>query len=109
MKGDYHFWQDFFDTYQSLSNWMKFAWLIVPPAFLLALIALVLRYRLMKKQIEDTAARTLACTVTSDENGFLRIYTREGMDTLPAQTSKPTLLPRLDATPMRREPPSPPD
>ena len=29
----YSFWQDFFDTYQSLSDWMKFAWLVVPPGF----------------------------------------------------------------------------
>jgi len=41
----YNFWQDFFDTYQSLSDWMKFAWLIVPPAFVLGLVALVLHFR----------------------------------------------------------------
>jgi hypothetical protein len=34
----YNFWQDFFDTYQSLSDWLKAIWLIVPPAFVLALI-----------------------------------------------------------------------
>ncbi|WP_156892533.1 hypothetical protein [Salaquimonas pukyongi] len=43
---DYNFWQDFFDTYQSLSDWMKFAWLIVPPAFLPGLVALVLHFRM---------------------------------------------------------------
>lgn len=31
----YNFWQDLFDTYQSLSDWMKTLWLIVPPAFAL--------------------------------------------------------------------------
>ena len=41
---DYNFWQDFFDTYQSLPDWMKALWLIVPPAFLLGLIALIMRY-----------------------------------------------------------------
>ncbi|MEG9884327.1 MAG: hypothetical protein V6Z86_06870 [Hyphomicrobiales bacterium] len=35
---DYHFWQDVFDTYQSLSDWMKFAGLVVPLVFLLGLI-----------------------------------------------------------------------
>ena len=35
---DYNFWQDVFDTDQSLSDWMKFAWLVVPPIFLLGLI-----------------------------------------------------------------------
>ena len=39
----YNFWQDFFDTYQSLSDWMKMLWLIVPPAFILGLVALVMR------------------------------------------------------------------
>ena len=42
---DYHFWQDFSDTYQSLSNSTKALWLIVPPAFLLGLIALITRHR----------------------------------------------------------------
>ena len=41
----YNFWRDLFDTYQSLSDWMKLAWLVVPPAFLLGLVALILRYR----------------------------------------------------------------
>ena len=40
---NYNFWQDFFDTYQSLSNWMKVLWLVVPPAFLLVLIWLAAR------------------------------------------------------------------
>lgn len=29
----YNFWQDFFDTYQSLNDWIKALWLIVPPVF----------------------------------------------------------------------------
>jgi hypothetical protein len=37
----YNFWQDFFDTYQSLSDWIKALWLLVPPGFVLALIALL--------------------------------------------------------------------
>lgn len=47
--GDYHFWQDFFDTYQSLSDWMKFAWLLVPPGFVLGLVAIILKYRAVRK------------------------------------------------------------
>lgn len=42
----YNFWQDFFDTYQSLSDWMKALWLIVPSAFALAMTALVMRFRI---------------------------------------------------------------
>jgi hypothetical protein len=41
---DYSFRRDFFDTYQSLSDWLKFAWLVVPPISALGLVALILRY-----------------------------------------------------------------
>jgi len=49
---NYNFWQDFFDTYQSLSDWIKFLWLIIPPSFVLGLSALILRYRLNVKKIK---------------------------------------------------------
>lgn len=42
---DYHFWRDLFDTYQSLADWLKALWLVVPPAFLLGLVALILHHR----------------------------------------------------------------
>lgn len=42
--GGYSFWGDLLDTYQSLPDWLKFMWLIVPPGFVLALVAL-LRHR----------------------------------------------------------------
>lgn len=42
----YNFWQDFFDTYQSLADWIKALWLVVPPLFMLALTALVMRFRI---------------------------------------------------------------
>lgn len=78
----YNFWQDFFDTYQSLSDWMKFAWLVVPPVFLLGLLALVMRYRLASKCVAAPDKWNLAYTVFSDENGILRIYTHNGADAL---------------------------
>ena len=48
--GNYNFWQDLFDTYQSLSDWLKILWLIVPPAFVLALVALTLRFRIESRK-----------------------------------------------------------
>lgn len=89
----YNFWQDLFDTYQSLSDWMKFAWLIVPPAFLLAFVALVMRYRLTSKRAADPENGKLAYTVFSDENGGLRIYTHDGADALAAARSDVAVLP----------------
>lgn len=47
----YHVWQDAFDTYQSLSEGLKLAWLVVPPAFVLAFTALLLRYRLARHRL----------------------------------------------------------
>ncbi len=47
---DYNFWQNFFDTYQSLSDLLKVLWLIVPPAFMLGLVALTLRFRIDSKR-----------------------------------------------------------
>lgn len=72
---EYNFWQDFFDTYQSLSDWMKFAWLIVPPTFLLALVVLAMRYRLASIRDGNKAMGDLAYTVyrnAQDELTVLR-------------------------------------
>ncbi|NVK34103.1 MAG: hypothetical protein HWE23_06470 [Rhodobacteraceae bacterium] len=57
MEGDYNFWQDFFDRYQSLSDWMKMLWLVVPPAFVLGLIALVMRMRINSKRADHVPNR----------------------------------------------------
>lgn len=37
----YNFWADLLDTYQSLSDWIKALWLLVPPAFVLGLVAIL--------------------------------------------------------------------
>jgi len=89
----YNFWQDFFDTYQSLSDWMKFAWLVVPPAFLLGLLALAMRYRLAAKRATEPDTGNLAYTVFSDENGILRIYTHDGAEAVADERPEATVLP----------------
>ena len=50
---DYSFWQDFFDTYQSLSDLIKILWLIVPPLFVLALVAIVLYFKARSKEAKQ--------------------------------------------------------
>ena len=50
---DYSFWQDFFDTYQSLSDLVKILWLIVPPLFVLALVAIVLYFKVRSKEAKQ--------------------------------------------------------
>ena len=71
---DYNFWQDFFDTYQSLSDWTKALWLIVPPAFVLGLIALVLRHRVAVRQAENGIRGALVYTIHRDGDDKLHVY-----------------------------------
>lgn len=62
----YNFWQDLFDTYQSLSDWMKFAWLVVPPVFVLSLTAMVMRFRVDGKQASTPQIGELVYTIYRD-------------------------------------------
>ena len=71
---DYNFWQDFFDTYQSLSDPTKALWLIVPPAFVLGLIALITRHRVAVRQAENSLRGNLIYTIHQDGNGQIHIY-----------------------------------
>jgi len=68
---NYNFWQDFFDTYQSLSDWMKFAWLIVPPIFLLGLIALIRKER---KRVDYPIEGELIYSIHRDKQNQLHIF-----------------------------------
>ena len=71
---DYNFWQDFFDTYQSLSDGTKALWLIVPPAFVLGLIALVMRHRVAVRQAENGTRGDLVYTIHRDGDNKLHVY-----------------------------------
>ncbi|WP_272950769.1 hypothetical protein V6582_15340 [Agrobacterium vitis] len=42
---DYNVWADLFDTWQSTSDWVKALIIVVPPAFVATMLALLLRYR----------------------------------------------------------------
>jgi len=69
------FWQDFFNTYKSLSDALQILWLIVPPAFILALTALFLHHRRAAKHRPNLAkAEPQTYTVLYDEKGILRVF-----------------------------------
>ncbi len=70
----YDFWADFFDTYQSLPDWLKLAWLMVPPAFVLGAIALALRFRIEREHLARPAGGRLLCTIEKDEFDRLVVY-----------------------------------
>ena len=83
----YNFWQDFFDTYQSLSDPTKALWLIVPAGFLLGLIALIMRHRVAVKEAEHGLRGDLIYTIHRDGDDKLCVY-RHG----PALDREPALL-----------------
>ena len=69
----YNFWQDFFDTYQSLSDWLKTLWLIVPPVFILGLVWLWRRHTTPPATLEADEQGRLPFSRYRDSNGQIRI------------------------------------
>ena len=70
---NYNFWQDLFDTYQSLSDWLKILWLIVPPAFVLGLVALTLRFRIESRKVERRFDGELVYSIPRDADNRVHI------------------------------------
>ncbi|RZS88002.1 hypothetical protein EV217_0380 [Phyllobacterium myrsinacearum] len=83
----YNFWQDFFDTYQSLSDWLKVLWLIVPPAFVLGLVALTLGFRLAGRRMNSGLDGELVYSIRRDAQNRIHIISH-----MPLGDSNPPLL-----------------
>jgi hypothetical protein len=75
---DYNFWQDFFDTYQSLSDWLKILWLIIPPAFVLGLVALTMRFRIASKRADKGLDSELVYSLHRDAGNRIHIVSHVG-------------------------------
>ena len=71
---DYNFWRDLFDTYQSLPDWLKFAWLVLPPTFLLCFIALFMWFRLNTRPAHNVENGDLIYSIVREESGQTKIY-----------------------------------
>ena len=69
---EYSFWQDALDTYQSLSEWMKLMWLVVPPLFVCALIALAIWHRAIRADLRFDGKRIY--TIHRDKRDMFHIY-----------------------------------
>ncbi|MFK5978884.1 MAG: hypothetical protein QM488_08370 [Rhizobiaceae bacterium] len=87
---DYNFWADLLDTYQSLSIWTKSLWLIVPPAFLLALLTIILRHRIAYKRADINFPGDLIYSIHRDEREQLHVYHHK------SGTEKPPTLMLID-------------
>ena len=74
------FWQALFVTYQSLTDWIKALWLIVPPAFVFAMTALLARAKRPVPEIDGE----LVYTVHRDVSGQYRILRHTPPDDAPA-------------------------
>ncbi len=74
------FWQALFATYQSLTDWIKALWLIVPPAFIVAMTALLMR---AKRPAPETDGE-LVYTVHRDASGLYRVLRHASSDDTPA-------------------------
>ena len=85
--------QAFLGTYQSLADWIKALWLIVPPAFIFAMTALLLRGRRAVPEIDGE----LVYTVHRDTTGHYRVLRHVPPDDTPAllplDQTQPALTP----------------
>ena len=88
METDYNFWRDLLDTYQSLPDWLKFFWLAIPSATIVALCHMV-RSGLGRKQAAkkpSVAFPAQAYRSWYDDNGILYI---EQIDEMPPEPQLP--------------------
>ena len=87
------FWQALFVTYQSLTDWIKALWLIVPPAFIFAMTALLMRGRRAVPEVDGE----LVYTVHRDAAGQYRVLRHTPPDDAPAllplEQEYPALIP----------------
>ncbi len=84
---NYSFWQDFFDTYQSVADWIKALWLVAPPTFILTLIWLLARTRNWRGPVEPDAVGRLIYSVYRDSDNRTHIISH-----FPELTERPTVL-----------------
>ena len=73
---DYNFWADVLDTYETSADWLKVLWLIIPPAFVLALVWLF-RRRVVRT---DAIDGELLYTVCREPEGLIHIYRHSLLD-----------------------------
>ena len=84
---EYNFISDFLDTFQSSPDWIKALWLLIPPGFLLGLIAIVMRFSMANKQMNHSSKGELIYSVHRDAGNQLHIVRH-----IPLVDGNPALL-----------------
>ena len=65
---DYNLWADLLDTFQSSADWIKALWLVIPPAFVLALVGLI------RRRAGRASDGELLFTVCREPDGLIQIH-----------------------------------
>ena len=68
---DYNIWADVLNTFKLSAEWVKALWIVVPPAFVLGLIWLFFRRRVVRV---DPDGGELLYTIYKQPNGLIHIY-----------------------------------
>lgn len=84
---EYNFIADFLDTFQSSPDWIKALWLLIPPGFLLGVIAMAMRFRMTTKRMEHGSKGELIYSVHRDAGNQLHIVRH-----IPLVDGNPALL-----------------
>ena len=77
---DYNLWQDLFDTFQSLAQWLKFYFMTLLAMTVLAPMVLVPWYLLQRRRLKLMAQPgrgKLVCTITRNADGELEVYAHD--------------------------------
>ena len=61
---DYNFWADLLFTFQSSPDWIRALWLLVPPGFVLAVMAMVMRFGLALRWRKHGGGGGGSCSVS---------------------------------------------
>ncbi|WP_288191729.1 hypothetical protein [uncultured Phyllobacterium sp.] len=70
---NYNFWSDLLDTFQSSPDWIKALRLLIPPAFVLGLVALTLRFRIESRKVERRFDGELVYSIHRDAGNQLHV------------------------------------
>ncbi|MGO4448691.1 hypothetical protein AB4Y96_07130 [Phyllobacterium sp. TAF24] len=85
---DYNFWAHLLDTFQASPDLIKAIWLLIPPVFVLGLLALTLRFRIDSKLADKAPDGELVYSVHRDKQNRVHIISH----TKQLEGSSPLLL-----------------
>lgn len=86
---NYNIWADLLDTFQSPPDWIKALCLIVPPAFLLALAALLTRRTTSHRAPKGILAYSVYRGLNGELHAFTHLGARTHVPAVPPENCSP--------------------